>query len=278
MSRRNSGGKSQPNNFICDITEVNEVKHIIKECNPNIILHFAGNNERSNNIEKYYDVVNVNLGGAINVIDGASQLENLEKILFVGSGDEYGKNIPPFLEEMQELPSSAYSFSKTCVRQLCMLQNETKGVPTVFIRPSIAYGGGQEANMFIPSIIKSLLLGENFKMTPGNQTRDFIFIDDLVDAIMKIIIMEDKIILGQVYNIGAGVPVSIREVALLIGKIMGKEYLINIGAITYRENEVMNYYMSNKKFSTQFDWLPKVSITEGLNKTIKYYNEVANGI
>ena len=126
----------------------------------------------------------VNLIGTLNLYQALLKVSSLESIVTLGTTDEYGESNPPFNESLKEIPSSNYGFSKLCVTKLSEFFNRNFKLPVVVLRPTIAYGPHQGQDMFIPSLIKTLLNNSKYKMTPGDQKRDFIFISDLIDAII----------------------------------------------------------------------------------------------
>ncbi len=156
-----------------------------------------------------------------------------------------------------------------CSTHLAKFFYRSYGLSVVVLRPTIAYGPYQANDMFIPSLINSLISNKDFKMTKGNQLRDFIYISDLVDIILKI--SESNKYNGEVFNVGSGKSLKIREIALAIAKDLNKEHLLKLGSIPYRKNEVMKYTTSTNKIKKAFAWTPKVSFKKGIRLTIKHY-------
>jgi len=121
--------------------------------------------------------------------------------------------------------------------------------------------------MFIPSLISSLVKGETFDMTKGEQTRDFIYVDDLVEAI--ILASLNNITTNEVINVCSGLESKISDVAKIVIKI------INNGAITYnqpyRQNEQWRYYGDNSKAKSLLGWEPKIKLEEGLRRTVEWH-------
>ena len=144
--------------------------------------------------------------------------------------------------------------------------------PVIIIRPTIAYGPGQETDMFVPSLITSLLDDKPFNMTLGDQTRDFVYVDDIVDSL--ILAAKNPQAKGQIINIGSGIPIKIADLAKKIETMIGKKGLVNLGGKPYRKNEIMDYYVDLKKAKDILGWNAKTSLEEGLKKTIAYYQDV----
>ena len=112
-------------------------------------------------------------------------------------------------------------------------------------------------------------------MTLGEQTRDFVYVTDLVEAM--ILASGNTNAHGQIINIGSGFPTKIADIAQTVEKIIGKRGLVNLGGKPYRKNEVMNYYIDPKKAEHLLGWKAKTSLEEGLNRTIAYYKGVKKG-
>jgi len=142
-------------------------------------------------------------------------------------------------------------------------------LPVTVIRPTLAYGPGQGTDMFLPALITSLLNNKPFAMTAGEQTRDFVYVDDVVDSLL--LASENARAKGQVINIGSGIPLKLADIAKKIETMTGRKNLINLGGKPYRKKEIMDYYVDLKKAKRILGWNAKTSLDEGLNKTIAYY-------
>ncbi|MEI6093222.1 MAG: NAD(P)-dependent oxidoreductase [bacterium] len=256
-------------NYIGDISDKKFVLDSLQDFNPEYIFHLAAFKERTATMDSFYDAIKVNLIGTLNILSSAKNLSGLKKIVVMGTAEEYGFNSTPFSEMLRENPVTAYSFSKVCSSHLCSLINSIYDLPVLVLRPSIAYGPGQNIDMFIPSLIKNILLDKTFDMTSGEQTRDFIYVDDLVTAMLKAV--ANNMLNSGIINIGSGEPVKIRDLALKIENMLNKSSLIMLGARDYRKLEIMEYFLDNSKAKKVLNWQPLVSLEEGLKKTIEYY-------
>ena len=107
-------------------------------------------------------------------------------------------------------------------------------------------------------------------MTSGEQTRDFIYIDDLVNAYIKAGISEKQF--GEIFNIGLGKSYRIRDVAYRIASFFKKDSFLKIGAKDYRKAEIMSYYVDISRAKNYLKWIPEIGIDEGLKKTIESYS------
>lgn len=241
----------------------------VEKIDPDIVFHLAAYKERSASFASFYEAIDVNVIGSLNLFEAVAGLSNLRSIVVMGTAEEYGYAEPPFVEGDRELPVSAYSFSKLCVTHLCEVVKNIYNMPCVVVRPTIAYGPGQGTDMFLPALIRSVINSVPFAMTPAKQTRDFIYVTDLVEALLLAALNGNAV--GQTINIGSGQPISIANVALQVERMLGKSDLIQIGAKDYRCGEIMSYCVDCSKAGKLLDWTAKVNFDEGLARTIDYY-------
>ena len=272
ISREKKYDLTETNQYIGDIRDSSFVNYCVDDFKPEYIFHLAAYKERNENIEAFSSSIETNLIGSLNLFSAAKQLSSLHSIVTLGTAEEYGNNITPFKEQLRECPATPYSFSKSCVSHMGELFFHLYNLPVVIVRPTLAYGPGQGTDMFVPSLITSLLDDKPFNMTLGEQTRDFVYIDDVIDSL--IMAASNSLAKGQIINIGSGVPIKLADIAEKIETMMCKKSLVHFGGKQYRKNEVMDYYVDLKKAKDILGWNAKTSLDDGLNKTIAYYQKV----
>jgi len=255
--------------YIGDITDYEFVLETVKDFQPTNIFHLAAYKERSARVEDIRTSLNVNLTGTLNLYEALLNINCVSSVVTLGTTDEYGDCTPPYTENLKEKPSTAYGFSKLCVSKLSEFFFKNFDLPVTVFRPTIAYGPHQGMEMFIPSLINTLVKGDFYQMTKGEQVRDFIYISDLVDAMILIDNKEE--FKGEIFNIGSGESIKIRTVAESIAKELDKKHLLKIGFIEYREREIMHYKTSIEKANKIMNWSPVISFEKGMKLTIEYY-------
>jgi len=272
ISREKKCDLAETNQYTGDIRDSSFVTECMIDFNADYIFHLAAYKERSESIQAFYSAIETNLIGSLNIFSAAKETNSVKFIVALGTAEEYGNNIPPFDEKLRECPVTPYSFSKSCVSHLGELFFHLYNLPVIIIRPTLAYGPGQGNDMFVTSLITSLLDDKPFDMTLGDQTRDFVYVDDVVDSL--ILAAKNSQAKGQIINIGSGIPIKIGDIAKKIETIIGKKGLINLGGKQYRKNEVMEYYVDLKRADNILGWKAKTSLDDGLLKTIDYYRRV----
>ena len=261
----------QKQHYVGDLRDAHFVDRALEQSSPEFIFHLAAFKERTSAIEAFSDAISVNLMGSLNIFTAAKKLRNLRSLVVIGTAEEYGSISGPFQEEHREAPINAYSFSKLCVTHLSEVLHRIYNIPSIVIRPTLAYGPGQDVDMFLPALIKTVLQDQPFPMTPGRQTRDFIYVSDLVEALLHAATAPGAA--GQVVNIGSGQSVPLGDLAQKIERDLGKSGLVLIGAKEYRIGEVMEYGVDIGKAKELLHWTPKVGLEEGIRDTIRYYRD-----
>lgn len=247
-----------------DISDKENIERLVRYFNPEYIIHLAANNSHEETNEAIEDIKKTNVIGTKNILEAAKDI-NYRRFIFLSSGEAYFGNKVPFREEMNVTGSSTYSKSKIESEKDCKEHIDKYRKPITILRAAVVYGPGQKAPMFIPSMVEAAANGKVFEMTKGEQTRDFIFVLDLVDALLKSCIEEKAV--GQTINIGTGKPIKLVEATKMMESIE-KRFKKNIGARPYRQNEIFDYYFDIAKARDILHWEPKYKFEDGLRKTI----------
>lgn len=142
-------------------------------------------------------------------------------------------------------------------------------LPVTVLRPSVAYGPGQREDMFLPALICALLRGEPFPMTAGEQTRDFIYISDLVEALGLAGL--DDATNGEVINIGGGSAIRITDLVDKVELMTQSHGMARRGAVDYRPGEAMRYLLDISKSARLLGWYPSTPLEQGLQQTVDWY-------
>ena len=253
--------------YFGNISKIENI-NFLKKLDINYVVNCAGYVDHVNKNKTY----NTHVKGCTNLYKIFSK-KKLSFFLHLGSALEYGSAPSPQKEEYICKPKDSYGNCKITATKF--LQKTKPNFPFVVIRPYQVYGPKQDNNRIIPFIINSCLNNLEFPCSSGNQLRDFLFIDDFVSAIFKI--LNNKRCLRQVFNIGYGKPIKVKEVITKIN-IKIKSGKPKFGKILMRKYEQKKLFPSIKKASRYFNWSPKISFDDGLNKTIDYYKKLKKNI
>jgi nucleoside-diphosphate-sugar epimerase len=254
-----------------DIADMEKLRNAVNNAKPDYVVHLAAAKNRTIDFADYNKCVEVNIIGTSNLAEVCCKLPQILKFCYVGTADEYGPQLAPFDESSRATPVTAYGLTKLAGTQLMQALQWRGEFPCVVLRPTVLYGPEQDSSMFLPSLIRSLLSNSNFEMTTGVQTRDYLYIDDMVRAI--VLSLTTPTPRSCLINIGSAKPVRIIDLALSVARIVDieAEKYLNIGARDIRQGEAVDYWVKNTAARKLLLWRPQVSLDDGLRRTVDYY-------
>ncbi len=194
--------------------------------------------------------------------------------LFVqfGSSEEYGSEGSPFTETMREQPNSPYALVKQLTTNSALMLEKNNGFPAMVVRPGNLFGPLQHPSKFIPYIIDTLRRNETLNVTPCEQKRDFIYVDDFAALIARIL-QNFTIFVGELVNISSGESIALKALIEHCKLQMGSTSIVNYGALPYRPNEVMDLNCSVAKLEKLTNTKIELNILERLNDLIKKFKQ-----
>jgi UDP-glucose 4-epimerase len=189
----------------------------------------------------------------------------IKKFVYASSSSVYGDAELPMKEESLLKPVSPYGVTKLAGENLCYLYWKNYGVPTVSLRYFTVYGPRQRQDMAIHKFVKAILNGEEIPVFgDGTQTRDFTFVDDVVEA--NILAAKSDSI-GEVFNIGGGSRISVNDLIKEIEKIVANKARVEY--IEKQKGDVQDTWADICKAEAMIKWKPKVKIEEGLKRFVR---------
>lgn len=265
---------TQENEYSVDITDKETVKSLIARIKPQIIYHLAASLDRNRDFVNYQQIVEVNVNGTLNLLEALVDID-IDNFIFSSSSEVYGNQTSPFTEDLTLEPTSPYSLSKVYAEHLIRTFSVIHHKPYSILRLFNFYGPNMSTNFFIPQLISSLQRSDEFKMTRGEQYRDFLYIDDVIQGLICAAIHPNAI--NEIFNICSGFAVSLKEIALEVAKHYpdGMDN-IKLGAIPYRANEIWKMMGDNTKASELLGFHPTFSLSKGIEQVIAQANQHQN--
>lgn len=215
-----------------------------------------------------------NIGGTLNVLLAArEQGERIRRILYTSSTSVYGNpRYLPINEDDHLSLLTPYAVSKLGGENYCMAFYESYGVPATAVRYSNIYGPGQDpANPYcgvVAKFIEALFAGEAPVIHgDGNQTRDFTFIDDAVEATVRAATLDRA--LGEVFNVGTGAETHINELAALLLHIVGSGRPA-VHADRRDVDNIRRRVVNIEKTRRALRWIPETTLEQGLQLTVAW--------
>ena len=257
-----------------DIRDFDLVKETMKDIDA--VFHEAALASVTLSVENPILTNDINVTGTLNLLKASSDL-HVKRFIYASSAAIYGDTQPPQkTEDMTPNPTSPYGVSKLAAENYVKLFHKVYGLDTVSLRYFNVYGPRQRFDIqsayggaitiFTNRLLKNMppiIYGD------GEQTRDFVYIQDVVEANM--LALNTKNAAGEAFNIGTGTNVSVNQVANTLNEIMNRKNLKTIHADP-RPTDIRHGYADITKAKKILGFHPKISLKEGLTKLVKWYS------
>jgi len=219
------------------------------------------------------DCVQTNIFGTFNVLTASKEC-NIEKVIHTSTSEVYGTAQYVPIDEKHPLQGqSPYSASKIGADKIAQSFHLSYDLPIAIIRPFNTYGPRQSARAIIPTLITQALTKKEIMLGSTSPTRDLTFVNDTVDAFIKI--AESPNSIGEVINIGSNFEISINDLAQKIINLINTDIkiLIDEKRIRPKKSEVGRLWADNSKAKKLLGWKPNISLDDGLKRTIEWFSD-----
>jgi nucleoside-diphosphate-sugar epimerase len=235
---------------------------------PDVVLHLAAYTHVGKSWDRVDECIQVNVQGTVNLLQALAR-RGYDRFVYTGTSEIYGDVPAPFREDGRVNPVSPYSAAKYAGERYCQMFVQGRGWPIVMLRPFNAYGPAQSPDRIIPEIIGRAHKREPLRMTRGAQTREFNYVEDLVEGFVRAATTDG--VVGEVINLGCGQEISMRELAVTLLRLLGDPITPQFGALPERPTEIPRMWSDASKARELLGWTSQVSLEEGLQRTIDWY-------
>jgi len=244
---------------------------IVELWRPDKICHLASMAGVRWSIEHPDEYVRVNIGGFINILEGARQV-GVKNVVYASSSSVYGLNkLLPFREDDPiELCNSPYACSKRAMEQFASTYNRLYGISLIGLRFFTVYGPRGRPDMAPYKFMTSIMNGKKIQIYgDGSSSRDYTYIDDIVDGIIAAVENKNNISC-EVYNLGNSTPVKLMEFIRIIEEVSGCKAIYE--HIEDQLGDVPHTFADISKAKRDLGYNPKTSLQEGLKNLYKYFS------
>lgn len=250
-----------------DLSCLGPSRSAIQAFQPEVVFHLAWSGGNSSRFLNDAAQVYANVPGSLELIRMTAEAGATTFINF-GSCVEYGQYCIPVRETDPVRPKNLYGSAKYAVEQLGLALAPVLGLRFVSLRLFWAYGPSDDDARLVPSLVRKLLAGERQAMTRGDQIWDYLYIDDVIEAV----ILVAKIPSAEgVFNLGSGRPERLRTVAEQLANLAGSAALLGLGDVPYGADQVMHLQADISRLRAATGWEPRVGLNEGLERTVAWY-------
>jgi UDP-glucose 4-epimerase len=259
-----------------DVRDWSLIKNVVK--NKEFVFHLAAQVDQYTAMENPQLDLDINCKGTLNVLEGCRLLNKEAKIIFASSRVVIGEpQYFPVDEKHPTNPKNIYGIDKLLSEKYCLLYNEVYDLKTSILRLSNVYGPRGQLrypnygvlNLFIGYALSNRAIPI---YSDGLQTRDYVFVEDVINAL--ILASENEKSVGQVFFVGSGVETKIIDMAKTVIDIVGKGNIEFVGlSSTLTKTDIRRFVTNYSKIRQVLGWNPQISLYPGIMNTVQFYRE-----
>ena len=260
---------TEVNSVPVDISEYEKLKDTLKKIRPDYIFHtaaFGGSADQKNTAK----IIETNINGTVNLVRSCRNID-IRMLVNTGTSSEYGIKNSPMKESFLLEPVTEYGVSKAAATLFCQAYAITNNQPVITLRLFSPFGRYEQKSRLIPSVILAALEKINPKISSRQFVRDFIYIDDVLDAYEAAIALKNPS--GKIFNIGSGSQHSVGEVVDIIVGLLGDEVTHEVGVPPAWKNEPAFWQADIQKAKSELYWEPHYSLKSGLAATVDWLKD-----
>jgi len=272
-----------------DLLDHQSVAGEVLSVKPDIIVHLAARTEVEQSFYEQITFSEINYVGTVNLIETAAKVKNLRNFVFASTMEVYGWQ--PISDEIEEHgtpkqsiafdentvpnPNAPYAVAKYGCEKYLEYAHRCYDFPFTALRQTNCYGRKDNEFFVTEQIINQMLTNpDECNLGYAEPYRNFIFVDDMLDAWETVINNPDKCNDGSIFTIGPDNPIKIRDYAELIAKKLDWKGTINWDTKLFRAGEIYWLNSNNTLIKKKLGWEPKVTLDEGLDKTIEIWKAI----
>jgi nucleoside-diphosphate-sugar epimerase len=264
-----------------DITDYVSIRNAIKTVCPDAVVHLAALTPVRDSFERPFEYQQANFLGTMNVAHALLELPDSQtrKLVAASTAEVYGlQKKEPLRESLPLRPTSPYAVSKAAADLYLQMMFHTYSLNGSILRPANSYGRKFDTSFMIEYLITQMLRGEKICIGSPDSVRDYMYVDDHVNAYLLAI--KDTKANGQVYNVGTGIGISNRKLAELVAQKIGYDQKkIKFGS--YPSGYPLRPSISDQpyivldtaKIKKELNWSARVNLSEGIDQSISYFEK-----
>ena len=251
-----------------DLRNLNHVETIVKDFDPQIVIHLAAKTEVAFSFDDYEDVSNVNYIGTVRLAEAVRKYAtDFQLFLMASTMETYGHHVTdvPFTEATPQYPAAPYAVAKVAAEKYLAYMRYAYELPSVILRQTNTYGRTRNDFFVMERIVTQMLRGKTINLGAPDPVRNFLWIEDLIDLYMEIL---DQRPIGQTFVTGPANGLTIKELVDLIAERLDWKGEVNWHTMPARPGEIWYLNSNPAKAKEMLGWEPKVSLEEGIDRTI----------
>ncbi len=256
----------------CDLNELAQITSLIRNIKPKTIFNMAAYGAYSKQKE-YGKIYRTNIISTSDLIEILKET-GFNVYIHAGSQSEYGTNSKGPQEDSELSPNSHYAVSKTANYFTMKYYGKTEKLPVVHMRLYSAYGPWEEPDRLVPVLLSKARKGILPQLVNPNVSRDFIYVQDIVDAFITVAAKISPNIYGEAFNIATGKKTTIKNLVEITKKMLKFSAKPEFGSMKNRDWDLEEWYGNPEKMQRVFNWRPKYSLEDGLMLSVEWQKDI----
>jgi len=253
-----------------DLKEYFAVKRIIREVQPNIVIHLASISAVAYSYDNPTEVIDSNFLATVNLAEAClREVTHFEQFLFASTSETYGNGPCPKTEETPQNPNSPYAVSKHACEKYLLYMRDAYRFPITILRNFNTYGRKDNMHFVVEQAIVQMLQRKTVRLGDPTPVRDLEYVDDHINSYLTC--LENPKAKGEIFNFCTGKGVSIRQLVDLITKLSDFNGDILWNTIPARPLDIKELVGDYSKAKRLLGWAPKFNLERGLRLTIDFW-------
>jgi UDP-glucose 4-epimerase len=260
---------------ISDVRDDHSMRYLVQE--QDYLFNLAGQTSHLDSMQDPYTDLEINCRSQLSILEVCRKYNPQIKVVFASTRQIYGKpDYLPVDEKHLLRPVDVNGINKMAGEWYHILYNNVYGIRACALRLTNTIGPRMRVKdarqTFLGVWIRLLIEGKAFEVWGGEQLRDFTYVDDAVEAFLMAAASDESN--GQIFNLGGDCVISLKDLASLIIQVNGGgEYIIHSYPTDRKRIDIGDYYADFSRIRSGLGWEPRVSLRDGLSRTLAYYRE-----
>lgn len=260
-----------------DLREAFSIKRIVREIQPDIVIHLAAISPVSYSYDHPQEVIETNFQGTVNLAEAClHEIPHFKHFLFASTSETYGNGPLPKKEETIQNPNSPYAVSKFACEKYLIYMRDAYEFPITILRNFNTYGRKNNYHFVVEKAIVQMLKEKRVELGDPTPIRDLLFVNDHVNAYLSCI--NNPKTIGETFNFCTGIGVSIKQLINSLIKLTNFEGNVVWNTIPSRPLDIKELVGDYSKAKRLLNWEPKISLQEGLRLSVDFWSKKIKNI
>jgi len=252
-----------------DLRDREAVDRAIAAIRPHVIYHLAAHGAYSTQQDQQ-KIFATNIDGTVNLVAACAR-SGFRMMVNIGSSSEYGPKPGPIREDASLEPNSYYAVAKAAATHYCRHVALSRGLPIITLRPFHVYGPWEEPSRLVPTLALALLDGKLPPLVASATARDFVYVDDMVDACLLAAARPDRS--GEVLNIWTGTQSTLRDVVDISLTLSGVRAVPDWGSMPPRSWDTTAWVADPGRATSLLNFTARHDLRSGLARTLSWFDD-----